>query len=353
MNQQPTSQGTDSSLPVPDERPQFEATAGFRPVDFWEAGQASGWRSLLPWAFGLLTLFALVLVVLHIGTIGEFSRLAWAARPVWLLLACIAQAATYVSAALVWRQALRRAGHPRSLGTLVPLGVAKLFTDQVVPSGGVSGAILVARGLTRRGVPTNVAMAALLVGLVAYFAAYLASVLTSLGILWRHDRANPPVFVVVAIFVAIVVAIPSGVLWMKQWGDRLPTRWVRRLPGAAHLLKAIAEAPTGLLHDPVLLAETVTLRVLGFRARCPHAVAGVSRLGRQPGDMDRIRQLHHGLDGGDPRANPAWPGHVRGGLRRDAEPTRRCDRSCFGGDALAARAHVLAAHAARSMACQA
>ena len=67
-------------------------------------------------------------------------------------------------------------------------------------------------------VPTQVAMAALLVGLVAYFAAYLASVLTSLGILWLNDRASAPVFVVVAIFVAIVVAIPSGVLWMKQWG---------------------------------------------------------------------------------------------------------------------------------------
>ena len=264
MNQQPTNQGRDLSLPVPGERPHFEATAGSGPVDFPEAGQASGWRWLLPWAFGLLTLFALVLVVLHFGTIEEFSRLAWAARPEWLLLACVAQAATYVSTALVWRQALRRAGHPRSLGTLVPLGVAKLFTDQVVPSGGVSGAILVARGLTRRGVPTKVAMAALLVGLVAYFAAYLASMLASLGILWLHDRANAPVFVVVAIFVAIVIAIPSGVLWMKQWGHRLPARWVRRLPGAAVLLKAIAEAPTGLLHDSVLLAETVTLEFSVF-----------------------------------------------------------------------------------------
>jgi glycosyltransferase 2 family protein len=64
--------------------------------------------------------------------------------------------------------------------------------------------------------------------------------------------------------VAIVVAIPSGVLWMKQWGHRLPARWVRRLPGAAILLKAIAEAPTGLLHDSVLLAETVTLEFSVF-----------------------------------------------------------------------------------------
>src|SRR5271166_5678267 len=183
MNQQPTNQGRDSSLPVPGERPHFEATAGSRPVDFPEAGQASGWRRLLPWAFGLLTLFALVLVVLHFGTIEQFTRLAWAARPEWFLLACVAQAATYVCASLVWREALRRAGHPRSLSTLVPLGIAKLFTDQVVPSGGVSGAILVARGLARRGVPTTVTMAVLLVGLVSYFGAYLASALTSLGIL--------------------------------------------------------------------------------------------------------------------------------------------------------------------------
>jgi uncharacterized membrane protein YbhN (UPF0104 family) len=207
------------------------AAAGPLPVDFPEPVQASGWRRLLPWAFGLGTLVALVLVVLHFGTIEEFTRLAWAARPEWLLLACGAQAATYLSASLVWRQALRRAGHPRSLGTLVPLGIAKLFTDQVVPSGGVSGAILVARGLIRRGVPTNVAMAVLLVGLVAYFAAYLAAVLTSLAILWLHGRANAALFVVVAVFVIIVVAIPSGVLWMRQWANRLPTIWLRRLPG--------------------------------------------------------------------------------------------------------------------------
>jgi glycosyltransferase 2 family protein len=102
------------------------------------------------------------------------------------------------------------------------------------------------------------------VGLVAYFAAYLASVLTSLGILWLNDRASAPIFVVVAIFVAIVVAIPSGALWMKRWGISSRHAGSRRLPGAALLLKAIAEAPTGLLRDPVLLAETVTLEFSVF-----------------------------------------------------------------------------------------
>src|ERR1700723_1493827 len=44
---------------------------------------ASGWRRLLPWVFGLLTLVALVLIVLHFGAIEQFTRLALAAQPRW------------------------------------------------------------------------------------------------------------------------------------------------------------------------------------------------------------------------------------------------------------------------------
>jgi len=263
MIRQSTSPGENPIVPLRGEPLNLGVADRFR-IDFPEHGQASGWRRLLPWAFGLLTLVALVVVVLHFGTIEEFTRLALAARPEWFILACVAQAATYVSASLVWRQVLRRAGYPRRLRTLVPLGIAKLFTDQVVPTGGVSGAILVVNGLTRRGIPANAAMAVLLVGLVAYFAAYLASVLASLAILWLHSRANAALYVAVAIFVAIVVALPSGVIWLRQWANRLPTTWLRRLPGAAFLLSAIAKAPTDLLRDPALLAETVALELAVF-----------------------------------------------------------------------------------------
>ena len=259
----PTDQGKSSPLP-PSDPQRHGAAANFSWVDLQRRGRASKWWRLSPWAFGLLALVAVVLVVLHIGTIERFTRLARAARPEWLLLACIAQGATYVCAALVWQQALLRAGHPRQLGNLVPLGIAKLFTDQVVPSSGVSGAILVAGGLARRQVPTNVAMAALLVELVSYFGAFLVAVITSFGILWLHDQANGALLSVVAIFAAIVIAIPSGVLWMKQWGRRLPVVLVQKLPGTALVLRAIAEAPTELLGDPVLLVETVILELAIF-----------------------------------------------------------------------------------------
>ena len=141
-----------------------------------------GVRRLLPWIVGLLGVLALILAVSQIGSLERIVELARSARPAWLFLAVLVQAATYVCAALVWRQALRYAGHPRTLLTLVPLGIAKLFTDQVLPSGGVSGTMLVVSGLIRRRVPAEVAMAAMLAGLVSYEIAYLAVVSGSAGI---------------------------------------------------------------------------------------------------------------------------------------------------------------------------
>ncbi|HML10221.1 MAG TPA: lysylphosphatidylglycerol synthase transmembrane domain-containing protein [Stellaceae bacterium] len=224
----------------------------------------ASWRSSAPWISGFLTLGAIVLIVVHLGTLEEFTRLVVALRPAWFLLALMAQAATYVSASVAWARTLRFAGHPRPLSLLVPLGVAKLFTDQVVPTGGVSGAILVTRALARRGVPTHAAMAVLLVGLVSYFAAYLLAVVIGLGILWLHHRANVGLLAVVGVFIVIVVAIPWGVLWMKAKGPRLLARWVKRLPGAAQLLRSIADAPTGLVRDVRLLVQTTSLELLIF-----------------------------------------------------------------------------------------
>ena len=53
--------------------------AGSFTIDFPEHRQASGWRRFLPWVFGLLTLLALVLVVLHFGTIEQFT--GWLGQP--------------------------------------------------------------------------------------------------------------------------------------------------------------------------------------------------------------------------------------------------------------------------------
>ena len=233
-------------------------------LEFSGHGKSPLWRRLTPWVFGFLTLSTLVIVVLHFSKIEEFIALAQKARPDLFLVACATQAIGYLCTALAWRQALARAGYRQALRTLVPLGFAKQFTDQVVPSGGVSGAILVARSLSRRKIPTATVMAVLLVGLVSDFAAYLGAALVSIVILWIYDRADWGLVVATSIFTAIAIATPAGILWLKESTHRLPASRIARFPGGAVALRILTGAPTDLLHDPILLIQTCVLQLADF-----------------------------------------------------------------------------------------
>jgi uncharacterized membrane protein YbhN (UPF0104 family) len=93
------------------------------------------WRAA-PWLFGLLALGALILVVVRVGELERFVQLARGAEPEWLLLALALQLATYACTASVWRSSLAGAGAPYSLRSLIPLSLAKVFIDQLLPSAG-------------------------------------------------------------------------------------------------------------------------------------------------------------------------------------------------------------------------
>lgn len=217
----------------------------------------SRWRRLLRWLPALIALPALAVAVFQYGSVARFIELARDARPEWLIPALASQVATYCFAALSWRQVLNRAGQPRPFRTLFRLSVAKLYTDQVIPTGGVSGSVLVMKALTRRGVPGHVAMAALLVGMTSYYGADVVAAITCVGLLWLHHDADVPILVLVSLFVLIEVAIPTAVLWAKSHANsnHLPA-WVGRLPGVEDLVDAVADAPDDLIRDPWLVAGT-------------------------------------------------------------------------------------------------
>jgi uncharacterized protein (TIRG00374 family) len=227
-------------------------------------GKTSRLRSLMFWSVGLMGFVAVILVVLHLGSLQKMAELIRSARPGWMLVAVAVQSGTYVSAAFVWREALLQAGHPLSLRTLIPLGIAKVFTDQVLPSGGISGTMLVVRGLTGRRVPAGIAMAAMLAGMVSYDIAYLFVVLASTGVMWSQHRLNAALIVGVAIFVLMTVAVPAAVLGLKHWGQRAPIAWLSKCLGVTTLLQELTNAPTHLLRSPRLLLRTVGLQLVIF-----------------------------------------------------------------------------------------
>jgi glycosyltransferase 2 family protein len=210
--------------------------------------------------FGVLLLVTLIVVLTHVAEERRFVALLTHFAPTWLLVAAGCQVGTYVCAAAVWSCVLRRASVAPRLHTLVPLGLAKLFVDQIVPTAGVGGTLLVVRGLVRRGVPPPLATAALLMDLFSFYAAYVGAVLLAVGIIWVHHEMHPVILILAVLFAVIAIGVPLTILRLNRRGSRSVPPWVRRLPILARVVQAMAAAPAELLRDRWLLLQTSGLQ---------------------------------------------------------------------------------------------
>ena len=212
------------------------------------------------WFLSLIFLAGLVLFVTHFSELEHFAQLVRQAKPLWLLVGFFLQLITYFSVAAVWHQTLRYAGVRYSILSLVPLGIAKLFSDQALPTGGVSGTVFLVASLNRRGISKPLCMAVLLVSLVAYYMAYLLAALASIALLWFYHDLHVWIVAVTAVFSVIAVAIPSGALWLRRRGKQPLPGILMRIPGLAGLLNAFGDAPGYLLQSSGLFIKTTLLQ---------------------------------------------------------------------------------------------
>lgn len=214
------------------------------------------WR--LP-ALGVLLLAGLVLVVAHLGELEHFARLAESAEPGWLAAALAAQLATYVAVATVWHLALERGGRRMPVRALLTLGLAKLFSDQALPSAGISGTAFALAALHRRGVAAELAMAVMLTSLVSYYGAALVMDGVGVLVLWAAHELHPWMIVIALVFALVAAALPGGILLAKNWSEERLARWSRSLRAVAPMLRAFAAAPTTLLRNPAVVLGSALL----------------------------------------------------------------------------------------------
>ncbi|MFN3533012.1 MAG: YbhN family protein [Candidatus Brocadia sp.] len=217
-------------------------------------------RRLRVWFLSLIFLAGLVVFVTHFSELEHFAQLLRRAKPLWLIAALHLQSATYFSAAAVWHQTLRYAGVRCSIWSLVPLGVAKLFSDQALPSGGMSGTVFLIASLNRRGIPKPLCMAILLVSLVAYYIAYLLAAFASIALLWFYHDLHAWIVAVTMVFCIVAVAIPAGALWLRRSKKQPLPGVLLRIPGLTALVNAFGDAPGYLLQNPVLFIKTTLLQ---------------------------------------------------------------------------------------------
>ncbi len=183
----------------------------------------------MSWLLGVVVLAALVVFVLHFGDFTVFLAAVRHANPLWIAAAVAVQAATYACAAAIWFRVLKRAGAVRSFPGLLTLALLELFANQALPTGGISGSVIVMRGLERRGVAPPTAMTALLIAALSYYAAFLLIGLLAFVLLWNRGDLNAAWLSLSAVFAVAMVAFAVAVLLLARWGGRafpaMLTRW--------------------------------------------------------------------------------------------------------------------------------
>ncbi|XXF76539.1 lysylphosphatidylglycerol synthase transmembrane domain-containing protein [Myxococcaceae bacterium GXIMD 01537] len=246
-------------------REQSSSTEVSRTLDAARAEEKSSWSKRLSWLPGVLLLVAFVVfVTLRFGDEKRFARLLIDARPQWLLVAVVLQLGTYLCSGAIWRAVLVRSGTRPGLWQLARLSVMKLSFDQVVPTAGVGGSVVVMQGLRKDGAPGGVATAALLVDIISFYVAHAIAVSGALLILWLHADLHRVVLWLATAFTAIAVAIPCFILWLTRHGGWKPPSWTRHIPGMAGLLTAVSDAPPELVRDGRLLAQASAYQLAVF-----------------------------------------------------------------------------------------
>ena len=222
-----------------------------------------------PWSragvlLGLLLLVAVIFAAKNLGEERKFVDLVSNAQPLWLVAGFAYQITTYLCAAGVWWLVLNNSGVRIPLRSLAPLGLAKLFIDQVIPTAGVGGSVLVVRGLVRRGASNGLATAALLMDLLSFYAAHAIAVGVAILILWVHQELHPVVLALATIFSLIAVTIPLSILWLTRAGKRSSPNWARRIPGVSRVLNRIADVPAEIPRNRRLFLQTTILQLAIF-----------------------------------------------------------------------------------------
>jgi len=209
--------------------------------------RASAWA----WLLGLAALAAVVILAGRKFDPVQLARSLARADARWLAVAVALQALTYLAQGEVWRGVAGAAGLRLPLARAYALSLVKLFVDQTLPSAGVSGTIVAARALERRGLPRPAVVACVSVNLVSYYFAYgLALAGAAAAALARGHRGSR-LLAAAGVFVVVGAGI-GGVFLAAARGDRVDGRalsWPRRL--AAYFKQADPE----LLRSPRLLAR--------------------------------------------------------------------------------------------------
>jgi glycosyltransferase 2 family protein len=221
----------------------------------------ANWRT---WLLGLLLFAAVVFAAFHWGDVKKFATLVAHSKPLWLLAAFGSQLLTYAALAAEWLVVLRACECETSFARLLPLTLTKHFADQMVPTAGMSGNVVVVDRLRALGASRKIAVAAVILTIISYYASYAIAALGVLFLLWLMSEDSWATVGLILVFLAVAGGIPSLALWLQKKGERAIPKWLRKVGPVRELFDMIGEAPAKLVRSGELITELTILNGITF-----------------------------------------------------------------------------------------
>jgi len=212
----------------------------------------------------VLLVAVVVFTVTHLSEARHFASLMERAKPKWVIVALAFQLTTYVCAGGIWHAVASAAGYRLRLVELIRLSIEKLSVDQVLPSGGLSGNLVVVAAMRRLGLTASVATEALLIDILAYYLAYAVVTAMTFFVLWIRHRVMPSILALVVGFAVLLAAVPLGTWWLLSHRDWRPGPRIAKLRVVTAVFEALEGVSLERIRRPRLLAVAGTLNLAIF-----------------------------------------------------------------------------------------
>ena len=121
--------------------------------------------------FYVFAVILFALVIYYLSSIKKDIKLLGKVDVAWLLLAILGQVCTYFFTALVYQKLLKmfKVDEQLSLWQLFKASIVVLFTDQIIPSGGISGNGFIFGYLSKRNIPSEDSFSVIILQLLTYY----------------------------------------------------------------------------------------------------------------------------------------------------------------------------------------
>ena len=208
------------------------------------------------------------------------------------MLAVLLQSGTYVTQGIVWRVLARAMGHPLAAGKAFSLGLAMLFVDQALPSGGASGVAMVSGALSRMGMPRAVVASIVLMDVAMYYLAYASCMTVALGVALYHGYLPGWVNVAMLLFVFAGLGVTWFVTALPGGGMGGLKTWLRRFAKLARLLDTVDQARPESFRQKRVMFQAFVYPRRDLPAGCCDDLGGGARTGRDRLAGWRVCQFH-------------------------------------------------------------